>query len=204
MDMRVRAPLKDLIVLRDPPQNRIGKTTGGAEQHLTEAAVMLAFAMHLLTEPAGASLVEIHPDGEHVKRFELEAWLLAHGFSVASRKGKGAHFQRGDHTIAMSFTAGLGDVVGTNGNRRIVAECKGGILNTTHPGQKSRLRRGLCEAVGQLMGREQENERHIAVVPDTRVTRDLAHRMHLRCQASGIEIALVAGDGRVSFIDSSE
>ncbi|WP_119419672.1 hypothetical protein [Desertibaculum subflavum] len=200
MDTRVQAPLEDLVVHRDPPPNRVGRTTGGAEQHLTEAAVMLAFAMHLLNEQAGTSLVEIHPDGEHVKRFELEPWLLAHGFSVASRKGKGAHFQRGDHAIAMSFTAGLGDVVGTNGNRRIVAECKGGILNTTHPGQKSRLRRGLCEAVGQMMGREQKDERHIAVVPDTQVTRNLADRMRHRCRASGIEIALVAGDGCVSFI----
>lgn len=43
----------DLIVELDPPPIRQGKCTGGKERHLTEAAVMLAYGMHLLqTVPA--------------------------------------------------------------------------------------------------------------------------------------------------------
>ena len=39
--------LRDLISERDPPPKR-GCTTGEPERHLTEGAVIVAFAMHLL------------------------------------------------------------------------------------------------------------------------------------------------------------
>ena len=60
----------DLIVDLDPPLNRRGKCTGSKERHLTEAAVMLAYGMHLLKTVPNLLTVELHPDGEHAKRFD--------------------------------------------------------------------------------------------------------------------------------------
>lgn len=43
----------DLITHHAPPPNRVGKCDGESEQHLSEGAVMVAFAMHpLRTAPA--------------------------------------------------------------------------------------------------------------------------------------------------------
>jgi hypothetical protein len=83
----------------------------------------------------------------------------------------------------------------------IVAECKGGIINTKHSGQKSRLRKGLCETVGLLMTRSLEGERQFAVVPRTNDTETLAKRMNARCNDAGIRIILLEGDGCVSEFD---
>jgi hypothetical protein len=47
--------------------------------------------------------------------------------------------------------SGLGDVVADADGTIISAECKGGIINTRHSGQVSRLYKGLCETVGMLM-----------------------------------------------------
>ncbi len=69
----------DLIVELDPPPNRQGKCTGGKERHLTEAAVMLAYGMHLLQLVPALTTVELHPDGEHAQRFEIARWLSARG-----------------------------------------------------------------------------------------------------------------------------
>ena len=77
----------------------------------------------------------------------------------------------------------------------IVAECKGGIINTRHPGQKSRLRSGLCEAVGLLMAHEMNGDRLFAVVPDTEDTRRLAERIRPRCVSVGINVILMREDG---------
>ena len=41
------------------------------------------------------------------------------------------------------------------GRQTLSAECTGGIINTRHVGQVSRLYRGLCETVGHLMGADQ-------------------------------------------------
>lgn len=63
----------------------------------------------------------------------------------------------------------------------------------------SRLRRGLCEAVGLLMIRPVD-ERQIAVVPCTNTTSQLAHDIVNRTNKTGIEIALVDGEGNVTFV----
>jgi hypothetical protein len=61
---------------------------------------------------------------------------------------------------------------------RTTPECKGGIINTKHPGQQSRLRRRLCEAIGlSLASPRSEGRRQFAVVPLTKVTENLARRM---------------------------
>jgi hypothetical protein len=75
-----------------------------------------------------------------------------------------------------------------------VAECKGGVINSKHSGQLSRLRKGLCEAVGLSLATETvEGRRQFAVVPKTATTAALAKKMAARARAAGIEIALVNG-----------
>ncbi len=193
----------DLIDEREPPENRVGKATGGLEQHLTEAAVMLAFAMHLFELDPNPKAIDIHPDGEHGKRFDIRGWLERRGFQRATPKGKtsyGGIYRKGDRTITVFPKSGLGDVVAHYEQATLVAECKGGVINTRHSGRLSNLRRGLCEAVGLLIARPQQGERHIAVVPDTDETRRLANRMAGRAKEAGIEIALVSGGGLVSYL----
>jgi hypothetical protein len=61
---------------------------GGIEDHLTERAVMVAFAMHLLRTIDGLKHVAIHPDGEHGKRFDLKGWLGKNGFILGEPIGQ--------------------------------------------------------------------------------------------------------------------
>ena len=193
------------ITVCEPPEKRAAHCTGGKERHLTEAAVMIAFAMYLLD--TGAAEVEIHPDGEHGKRYDIRACLESLGFTLTASHGTtryGGVYRRGHHAVSVSPRSGFGDVVAKIGGNAFVAECKGGITNTDHAGQVARLRRGLCEAVGQLMVRPAVGERNIAVVPETPATKKLAERMRHRTLAAGIEIALVDERGRVEFIARSE
>jgi hypothetical protein len=172
------------------------------ERYLTEGAVMIAFAIYLLD--TGATAVNLHPDGEHGKQYDPKASLAEHGFRQICSWGTtryGGNYSRGEQTVTINPKAGQGDVVAQIGERTLVAECKGGVVNSRHPGQLSRLRRGLCEAVGLLMTRQRGEGRHVAVVPATAVTRALARRMIARTLAAGIEIALVDGHGSVTFVE---
>lgn len=92
--------------------------------------------------------------------------------------------------------SGQGDVVTQIGNHILSAECKGGIINTRHSGQVSRLYKGLCETIGLLMASKSPG-RQVAVVPYTEATMRLAQRMAPRCTKAGIEIALVGSRGEV-------
>ncbi len=172
------------------------------EHHLYEGAVMLAYTMHLLRSEL-ARTVTIHPDGEHGKQFDFRAWLAKHGFSMTANKGMtsygGTYRDVEGHTIVIHPTPGLGDVVADLGGQTISAECKGGIINTRHAGQVSRLYRGLCEAVGLLMATPTDG-RQVAVVPCTEVTSRLAMRLASRCALAGIEIALVTSRGEVAQV----
>lgn len=184
--------IDDLIVELDPPTNRRSKCNGHVERHLTEAAVMLAYGLHLLETVKQLDTVELHPDGEHAKRFEIAKWLSRRGFELAEGWGTTTYCGRyvlGEKQILIRSTPGLGDVVANFQSGSIVAECKGGIVNTRHAGQQSRLRKGLCEAVGLLMARTKTG-RQVAVVPYTDPTLRLAQKM-ARAMAAGIEIALV-------------
>jgi len=188
----------DLIVELDPPTNR-GSKCEGKERHLTEAAVMLAYGLHLLRTVPNLQKIELHPDGEHGKRFEIARWLSARGFALRVPQGSTAYcgiYENGQQTIAVTSTPGKGDVVAEVDQGVIIAECKGGIVNTAHAGQKSRLRKGLCEAIGLLMARE-KGGRQVAVVPKTETTLKLAQKLALRAHDAGIEIALVDEKGRV-------
>jgi hypothetical protein len=190
----------DLITQLPPPPNRVGKHSGEGELHLKEGAVMLAFAMHLLRTIPGLQRVNIHPDGLHGQGFDMQGWLERRGFALTEPLGKtsygGTYVSPTSQTIFVQPKSGLGDVVARFNGSSIVAECKGGVINTKHAGQQSRLRRGLCEAIGLLMA-STERVRQFAVVPHTSVTRKLADKMAHRARLAGIEIALVDASGNV-------
>jgi hypothetical protein len=190
---------EDLVTALAPPSNRVGKSDGPVEHHLYEGAVMLAYAMHLL-RTQDARDVRIHPDGEHGKQFDFMGWLGRRAFTKISDLGStaygGVYRSPMGQTITLNPKPGLGDVVADVGNHVIWAECKGGIINTRHPGQVSRLYRGLCETVGMLMATPSQG-RQVAVVPRTEGTLRLAERLAPRCALAGIEIALVGSHGEV-------
>ena len=190
---------EDLVTALAPPANRVGKSDGPHEHHIYEGAVMLAYAMHLL-RTQGARDVRIHPDGEHGKQFDFTAWLGRGDFTKISTLGSttygGVYRNPAGQTITVHPKSGLGDVVAEVDDHVISAECKGGIINTRHPGQVSRLYRGLCETVGLLMATPSQG-RQIAVVPLTESTLRLAKRLAPRCALAGIEIALVGSRGDV-------
>jgi hypothetical protein len=190
----------DLIVEKSPPPNRRGTCTGEKEHHFTEAAVMLAFAEHLFRTLPALKRVELHPDGEHAKQFDIVRWLLAQGFVRGEKRGKttyGGMYVRGQQTIFVQPKSGQGDVVAETNVLKLSAECKGGIVNTSHAGQVSRLRKGLCEVIGQLMQTPKRGVQ-VAVVPNTAVTLRLARKLAPRAHDAGIEIALVDSKGRVT------
>lgn len=185
------------------PEKRRRYVDGGVEYKFTEAAVMLAYASHLFSQSAGASVVSIHPDGEHAKVFDIAAFLLEQGFVREQAIGTtlyGGSYRRGEHTIIVNPRSGRGDVVGEVDGCRVVAECKGGTINSSHSGQKSRLRKGLSELIGQLMVREQANERQVAVLPYTLEVERLAMKLAPRCKKAGIEIALAHADGTITYV----
>lgn len=197
---------EDLVTALAPPPNRVGKSIGNHEHHLYEGAVMIAYAMHLL-RTEGANHVRVHPDGEHGKQFDFSGWLGRHQFRKISLIGTtaygGVYENASGQTITINPRSGLGDVVAEIGDHVISAECKGGIINTKHPGQVSRLYKGLCETVGMLMATPSQG-RQVAVVPLTDSTFRLAQRLTPRCALAGIEIALVGGRGQVIDVTSSQ
>jgi hypothetical protein len=160
---------------------------------------MLGYAMHLL-RTEGAKDVRIHPDGEHGKQFDFSGWLLRRGFVKESSLGTttygGVYRNGAGQMITVNPKSGLGDVVAVVRDGTLSAECKGGIINTSHPGQVSRLYKGLCETVGMLLATPAQG-RQVAVVPLTKGTLRLAERLAPRCALAGIEIALVGSRGEV-------
>ncbi|MCH8684462.1 hypothetical protein [Pedomonas mirosovicensis] len=197
---------EDLVTALAPPPNRVGKSDGPDEHHLYEGAVMLAYAMHLLRTQRARD-VRIHPDGEHGKQFDFAAWLGRRDFGKVASLGSttygGVYRNPAGQTITVHPKSGLSDVVAEVGSHVISAECKGGIINTRHPGQVSRLYRGLCETVGLLMATPAQG-RQVAVVPLTESTRRLAERLAPRCALAGIEIALVGSRGEVMDVQPAE
>lgn len=191
--------LDGLIESCAAPPNRRGKHEGEFEQKFHEGAVMVAYAMHLLRK-GGTNSVSIYPDGMHGRHFDFVAWLKSQGFNLESRTGATAYgglfVDLAGRRIVVNPKSGQGDVVAELGEIRLAAECKGGIINSRHSGQRSKLYRGLCEAVGLLMASPSPG-RQVAVVPYTEQTLKLARRMAPRCAEVGIELALVKSRGEV-------
>jgi hypothetical protein len=193
----------DLVRELAPPPNRVGKCVGDLEHHLDEGAVIVAFAMHLL-RTTSTQEVRIHPDGEHGKRFDFAGWLHRRGFELTLRSGRteyGGIYTWSDGRRIVNPTSGRGDVVAEIDGVVLSAECKGGIINTRHSGQVSRLYKGLCETVGLLMANPSPG-RQIAVAPQTDGTLKLTQRLAPRCAAGGIEISLVGRRGEIEDIRS--
>lgn len=193
----------DLISEQSPPPNRAGSHTGEMERHFSEGAVIVAYAMHLLGTEA-VKAIRISPDGEHGKKFDFKAWLSRRGFELVMPAGKtsygGRYRDPQGRLLTISLVPGGGDVLAELADGgQVLAECKGGVVNSRHAGQTSRLRRGLCEAVGLLMSAPATG-RQVAVVPRTDVTTRLANRMASRCRQAGIEIALVGERGEVTVV----
>jgi hypothetical protein len=86
----------------------------------------------------------------------------------------GGLYRRGQHIITVYPLSGLGVVSCELNGRKIVAECKGGIINTKHAGQLSKLERGLFEAVGRLLTISADQK--IAVVTKTPQSRSKKSR----------------------------
>lgn len=197
--------LDNLIRFHAPAGERATKAEGGVEHHLTEGAVMIAFAMHLFRTVPDLKHVAVHPDGEHAKHFDFAVWLAAQGFERIETKGSttygGLYRDPENRTILVNPKSGVGDVVADLSGGSFVAECKGGVINSKHAGQQSRLRKGLCETVGLSLAAERvEGRRQFAVVPSTAATKSLAGKMSARAREAGIEIALVDGKGNVENI----
>ena len=197
-----RMDLEDLITEKSAPPNRAGRHDGEFERHLSEGAVMLAYAMHLARLGAQGP-IGVHPDGMHAQAFPLRTWLEDRGFVRTEGWGKteygGLYVREGGPEILLRPKSGIGDVIATVDGVPVLAECKGGAINTRHPGQQSKLAKELHEAVGLLMSVPKGGVQ-VAVVPDTRRTRELAQRLELRCREQGIGIALVGERGQVTDI----
>jgi hypothetical protein len=168
--------------------------------------VILAFGLHLLRTIPGLLRVALHPDGEHAKSFCFPEALARRGFAKSSSTGRtaygGVYAHPDGRMILVNPASGRMDVLADHGALSVGAECKGGIINTKHPGQNSRLRKGLCEAVGLLLSKElNPDQRQFAVVPRTTVTETLAARLAARGAKAGISIALVSADGNVQEIN---
>lgn len=183
-----------------PQSGSARKHTGKFEKHLHEAAVMLAIARWMFE--LGAKKVYLYPDGQHAKQFDICRWLGNEGFVKIAAKGKtpvAGTYTRQHQTLYVEFKPGQGDVVADVEGCRVVVEAKGGIINTRHSGQKSKLRKHLYEAVGMLLDRPKNADRLIVAVPLHAETKKIAERMVKRCRDVGIEIALISGDGTVEL-----
>ena len=175
---------------------------------------MLAFAEHLLRTVEGLKHVAIHPDGQHGIQFPIQEWLERREFVMHEQKKKGSVSYAGVYRskagqsilVNPSAVAGAqkgGDVVADVNGQTYLAECKGGVINSNYAGHLSRLRRGLCEAVGQCLKFPLiEGTRQYSVVPRTPSTENLARQIAPRAKKAGIEIALVDRRGEVSFQDA--
>jgi hypothetical protein len=188
----------DLIVERPPTA---GAPANEPDRHFYEGAVMLAYAMHLLrTEPVRE--VRIHPDGQHARQVDFPGWLEKRGFRrvASARTPFAGTFEDGDgRRILVHPQSGLSDVTADANGIIIEAECKGGAIETRHPGRLSKLDKSLCEIVGRLMSKPATG-RQVAVMPRTEVTLRLARKLAPHCTAAGIRIALVGPRGEVEDV----
>lgn len=151
----------------------------------------------------GAAKVWMYPDGMHAKQFDICGWLTNEGFEKVTANGTtrvAGMYSLEQQTLVVEFNPGHGDVVADVDGCRVVVEAKGGILNTRHPGQKSKLRRHLFEAIGMLLDGPADADRLIAAVPRHAVTETIAHRIARRCGEAGIEIALISEEGDVQLV----
>lgn len=189
----------DLIVERPPTA---GAPADEPDRHFYEGAVMLAYAMHLLrTEPVRE--VRIHPDGQHARQVDFPGWLEKRGFrrmAAARTPFAGTFEDIVGRRIVVHPRSGLSDVTAEANGVAIEAECKGGAIETRHPGRLSRLDKSMCEIIGRLMMKP-PGSRLVAVMPKAEVTLRVARKLAPRCAAVGIRIALIGPRGEVEDVE---
>ena len=189
------------ITEREPTSQRASRCEGSKERVLSEPAVMLAVAQWMFE--LGAARICIHPDGMHIKQFDIAGWLRTEGFRRRTSEGTTAHagvWTRGGRTLEVRFRPGRGDVVADIQGERILVEAKGGCINSRYPGILSQLRTHLYEAVGSLFDAPAEVTRLIAAVPCHSETEKLAIKMTERCRKAGVQIALVSPNGHIRVL----
>ena len=199
-DREERLPMfEGLVSQLDPPANRRGKCDGEKELHLTEAAVMLAYGMHLLATVPQLNSVELHPDGEHGKRFEIAKCYPSEDSNSPNRKVERAIAEstcmetRAFWLHRLPVRATWSRTLRKDQSRRNVRAASSirAIPDRFHVCVK-----GFREAIGLLMARDLGGQQ-IAVVPYTPITLRLAQKMVPRVTAAGIQIALVDEFGHV-------
>ena len=189
----------DLIVERPATA---GAPAGQPDRHFYEGAVMLAYAMHLFRTEAVRE-VRIHPDGQHARQVDFPGWLAKRGFRrvASARMPFAGTFEDAEgRRVIIHPRSGVSDVTADADGMTIEAECRGGAVETRHPGRLSRLDKGLCEIVGRLMMKP-PGGRLVAVMPRTEVTLRVGRKLAPRCAAAGIRIALVGPRGEVHDIE---
>ncbi|HEX9429644.1 MAG TPA: hypothetical protein VF944_04635 [Candidatus Bathyarchaeia archaeon] len=141
---------------------------------MPEAEVALDLAWHLLNDPRSRGLAEVSIDGAQVRVagktvFRIVEFLRSNGWHRLEKGGTAdwnGVFGKNGLRLCIDSEPGKGDVRVRIGDRRIVAECKGGPIagrkgNPEYP----RLR----EAIGQLMTVKEvlDGDLLVVAVPDT-------------------------------------
>ena len=175
---------------------------------MTEAEVILRFAMYYIKNELTRDHVTVAIDGAHVKtvntvHFDIFRFLKAEGLKKLDNKHErwqGEYALAGyDSYIIITSSPGIGDVnIKLVDGRTVFAECKKG--KNDKRGQEYPLMR---EALGQLMTGCDFTEKVIPMVsvPYTEKSRELAERWSALNQIRnlGIKFALVKENGTVDL-----
>ncbi|QIN81177.1 hypothetical protein GBA65_22030 (plasmid) [Rubrobacter marinus] len=180
---------------------------------MPEAEVAARFAFWLLGHPEGGREVEVAVDGAGVEVrgrtiFELRRFLKLHGWEMDPAgppdrwRGTYRNAEHPDSSLRVHSRPGVGDVVGTVGEKRVRAECKKGPLARSRSGSEIKL---LREALAQLLtvGEVGEEDVLVAAVPDTPTFRRHASawRDAPLMRRVGLRVALVGRDDGVNGLD---
>ena len=176
---------------------------------MSEAEVAIRLAERLLQLPGAGPHAEVAIDGAVVeiagrRIFDIEGFLSTQRWKLARQQGQRPWhgiYGRRLQELHVSSASGTADVVLQLGNRRAVAECKGGPL-VKKPGNPEH--RILKEALGQaLIWNGLPHDLVMVAVPDTPRFRKVASDWQQRplVRLTGIQIALVAPSGTVSGVD---
>ena len=141
----------------------------GRTDRVPEAEVALNLALHLVRHPLSAPTVEVSIDGAQVNVagepiFRISDFLQSQGWRQTEKIGRvdwSGVYEKGGLRLRVDSKPGKADVRARVGQRRVIAECKGGPVggrrgNPEYP----RLR----QAVGQLVTMEEAYDGDILVV----------------------------------------
>ncbi len=173
------------------------------EDQMPEAEVALRLAFWLLSLPDAELSSKVAIDGMQARHFPVRAFLKGERWRLIEPGGRGGSstyqgtYQKGTRKLKVHAEPGVGDVVVSVGEARILAECKGGPLSRSKEGKE---RTNLVAAVGQLAcARLPDGALPVAAVPASSEFRRLVGVISEDTIAAeaGIKIALVNRDGAV-------